>query len=308
MSNSPWQGRIDKGVSNRWHQLVVETPVSESVSIIGFSCDEGVRRNQGRIGAKAGPNSIRRMLANLIYSGTKPLTDLGDIECTGSQLEEAQHNLSLLVSDTIKQKSLPLVLGGGHEVAWGTFQGIRNAHPKSKVGIINFDAHFDLRPLEPSGSSGTPFRQAAIWSAAHDVDFNYLVFGINPSVNTPLLFDYAREQKVQWHTDLETNSHNFDVLFKNLKSYCDPLDHIYLTICLDVFPAAYAPGVSAPASLGVDPNIIFRLLDFIADNYKSKIIALEIAEMNPVYDIDNRTARLAARLLHNVIAKLGSLT
>jgi len=306
MSNSPWQGRMDKGVADRWHQLIIESShqVSQSISLIGFSCDEGVRRNHGRTGAKLGPNCIREMLANLVYSGTKALTDLGDIECVGDELEEAQYDLSVLVADTIKQASLPVVLGGGHEVAWGTFQGIRNVYPKSKVGIINFDAHFDLRPLEPKGSSGTPFRQAALWSEDHEVDFDYFVLGINPSVNTPLLFDYAKEKNVRWQSDLELGGHNFKSLSENLRSFCEPLDYIYLTICLDVFPAAYAPGVSAPASIGVDPNTVFRLLDFITDNYKSKITALEIAEMNPSYDIDNRTARLAARLVHHLVEKL----
>ena len=52
-----------------------------------------------------------------------------------------------------------IVIGGGHETAWGHFQGL--AHPNKDIAILNFDAHFDLRPLINGqlGSSGTPFRQ-----------------------------------------------------------------------------------------------------------------------------------------------------
>ena len=76
------------------------------------------------------------------------------------------------------------------------------------------------------------------------------------------------------------------------------MDYLYITVCLDVFPASYAPGVSAPAALGVNPNTIVQLLDSLKRQFASKIIAFEVAEMNPTFDIDDRTARLAARLIH----------
>jgi len=58
----------------------------------------------------------------------------------------------------------PIVLGGSHELAYGHFNGIVNHLKKqtknsSKVGIINFDAHFDLRPYDNQGSSGTMLKK-----------------------------------------------------------------------------------------------------------------------------------------------------
>lgn len=300
MSESPWQGRSDPSDNSRWHHIVEPTTsvTPNSYCIIGFNCDEGVRRNQGRIGAKAGPNKIRKMLSNLVYGGERRITDLGNVECEGNLLEEAQSNLADKVAEVIKSTSLPLILGGGHEVAWGTYQGIRQAHPRAKLGIINFDAHFDLRPLDPLPSSGTPFRQAALFAEENKVNFDYLVYGINPSVNTDLLFKYAEKKNVQWKSDLSINSQTSDNSLEDLETYCDSLDYIYITICLDVFPASYCPGVSAPAALGVEPNIILTLLERIKSQYASKIVAFEIAEMNPTFDIDDRTARFAARLIH----------
>ncbi|MFT7686801.1 MAG: formiminoglutamase [Candidatus Azotimanducaceae bacterium] len=300
MGDSPWHGRTDPFDTSRWHQIIRPSTfaIPESNCIIGFNCDEGVRRNQGRIGAKTGPDKIRRMLSNLIYSGEKPLIDLGNIECHENQLDEAQTNLAQKVAEIIKINSLPLVLGGGHEIAWGTYQGIRRVYPKAKLGIINFDAHFDLRAIEPLPSSGTPFRQAADYAEEQEIDFDYLVYGINPSVNTQTLFNYAESKNVQWKSDLTINNQTWQQSFEDLQTYCVPLDYLYITVCLDVFPASVAPGVSAPAALGVNPNIILQLIDSLKREFSSKIVAFEIAEMNPAFDIDDRTARLASRLIH----------
>ncbi len=300
MNSSPWQGRNQSSENSCWHHVVeITTKIrSQSHCLLGFNCDEGVRRNNGRTGAATGPDQIRKMLSNLIYSSEKPLIDLGNVECIGDLLDDAQENLANRVADVIYAKSLPIILGGGHEIAWGTYQGIRQVHPNAKIGIINFDAHFDLRPLEPLSSSGTPFRQAAQYAEAKKINFDYLVYGINPTANSEILFNYAREMNVQWKSDLSINNQPWQMSFEGLANFCEPLDYLYITVCLDVFPASYAPGVSAPAALGVNPNTIVQLLDSLKRQFASKIIAFEVAEMNPTFDIDARTARLAARLIH----------
>src|SRR3546814_12598663 len=71
-------------------------------------------------------------------------------------------------------------------------------------------------------------------------------------------------------------------------------DLIYLTIDLDVLPAAVAPGVSAPAALGVPLYVVEAFTNRIKASGKLRLA--EIAEMNPEYDIDNHTDRAAARL------------
>ena len=77
------------------------------------------------------------------------------------------------------------------------------------------------------------------------------------------------------------------------------VDQLYVTICLDAFPASAAPGVSAPSALGIDVLFVIQVLHFLAQqqaacNYRWALC--DIAEMNPAFDIDKRTAKLAARL------------
>ena len=81
---------------------------------------------------------------------------------------------------------VPVTFGGGHETAWGTFQGVMATEPNVDVGVINFDAHLDLRGDEP-GNSGTPFNQMAKWCEANDHTLLELAIGwlaAQPSVGS----------------------------------------------------------------------------------------------------------------------------
>jgi formiminoglutamase len=82
----------------------------------------------------------------------------------------------------------------------------------------------------------------------------------------------------------------------------DSCDHIYITIDLDGFSSAYAPGVSAPSPLGFTPYFVFKMLRFLFDT--KKIISCDIAELNPTLDRDNVTANLAAKLVDFIVMKL----
>ena len=83
-----------------------------------------------------------------------------------------------------------------------------------------------------------------------------------------------------------------------INAFAKNVDHIYVTIDLDGFSSAYAPGVSAPSPMGFSPYIVLECLKTIIGS--GKLISMDIAEMNPKYDIDGQTAKLAASLVHHV--------
>lgn len=62
-----------------------------------------------------------------------------------------------------------------------------------------------------------------------------------------------------------------------------------------MLPASAAPGVSAPAALGVDPAIVERLVGEAIGS--GRVAIADVAELNPRFDIDDRTARIAARFV-----------
>ena len=307
---SAWQGRVDSEETPalRWHQVIApfdDGAAPGSRVLLGFACDEGVKRNKGRAGASGGPVAIRSALANLGYEGDGNVFDAGDVSCLEHHLEQAQVALARTISGLLDREMNVTVLGGGHEIAWGSFQGVvQHLHARKieapKLGIVNFDAHFDLRNPIEGASSGTPFRQIAEWCVDHNLQFNYHVIGINPSANTAALFDYAKSKNVTWVEDVDVHSANQDAVEKSLQVFIRPLDYLYVTICLDVFKASVAPGVSAPASVGVSSEVVIKLVRAIrslAADGDVPIILSDIAEMNPNHDLDKRTARLAARLV-----------
>jgi len=300
MNDAVWQGRIDpEPDSARWHQVVrpLAAETEKGVVLLGFGCDEGVRRNHGRVGAQEAPDAIRRALANLAWHGSKPVYDLGNIQCTDGDLETAQQHLATRLLKPLKEGHLPIVLGGGHEVAFASWSGLRgffkNATPN--IGIINFDAHFDLRDPQFIQSSGTPFSQIAQESEKTGFPFHYAVFGISRPNNTRALFHQAKKWNVWVVEDDTINIHTLPLLSEQLQQWMGDKDYIYLSFDMDVLPASQAPGCSAPAALGVDLALLLPLLAHIKNS--GKLILADVAEVNPLFDIDGRTAKVAARIV-----------
>jgi formiminoglutamase len=303
-----WRGREDAeeaGDARRWHHVMrpFDAGINDGAVLIGFPCDEGVGRNGGRVGAAGGPAALRAALSNLPCLDEPPLSDAGDVCDPGDSLEAAQTRLGETVARVLKQGALPLALGGGHEIAWGTFQGIAAAREHARLLIVNLDAHFDLREaMQPN--SGTPFRQIHDWCAAGSRPFDYRVLGISRYANTRALFDRAKGFGVRYWLDegLQTES-ALAAAQAALSAEFANFDAVYLTVCLDVLPAAVAPGVSAPGVLGVPLSHVERLIDLVAGC--GKLVASDIAEFNPQYDRDGITARVAARLVARIVRQAG---
>lgn len=282
--------------------------------IVGFGSDEGVRRNQGRTGAAHAPKELRRVLAGLpAKTSMAALADAGDVVCDDGDLEGAQAELASVVSDVLASDGRPLVFGGGHEVAWGTYSGLRQHQDRvaaasvaslttstatRKLLIINFDAHFDLRQKRPA-NSGTPFDQIANDCAERGVPFNYACFGISDLGNTASLFAHAEALGVRYVLDVDMQEPQLPQRLDELQQLLDSADDVYLTIDLDVLPAATAPGVSAPAALGVPLSVVETMVQRVRASGKLRVA--DIAEYNPSLDQDKRTARAAARLAYRLL-------
>jgi formiminoglutamase len=302
-----WQGRVDpEDDSPRWHQRIQPLAAGSpaGVALLGFASDEGVRRNHGRVGAVNGPQAIRKALANLAWHRQGPAYDAGDVVCADGDLDSAQSRLGQHVCALLDAGHLPIVLGGGHEVAYGSWQGIaahlsRATAPgmdAPRIGIINFDAHFDLRDPTHVHSSGTPFAQIAEQCAARGWPFAYACLGVSRASNTRALFQRAAQLNVLVREDREIGEGSLAAITEQLQGFIADCDVIYLTIDIDVLPACEAPGVSAPAARGVPLALLEPLLESVRDSGKLRLA--DLAELNPEHDIDSRTARVAARLIH----------
>lgn len=300
-----WTGRATAPheTAAYWYQLVqcldyaVDAIPAATVALIGYACDEGVKRNQGRIGAAEGPVVIRTRLGKVAnHVNDKLVIDLGDVICEDDNMEACQKTYAELITAMIQQNTLPIGLGGGHDIAFGSFMGVWNAvktKERHRVGIINFDAHFDLREPTGLGNSGTPFKQIL---DGFGEAVNYYAIGIQRAANTAGLFKTAEADNVHYlEIDECTDEKVGDLLQKAILAN----DYLYITIDLDGFSSAYAPGVSAPSPMGFNPAFVLKWVTTLLAS--KKVVTCDLAELNPGLDRDNSTANLAARLIELIV-------
>ncbi len=272
--------------------------------IVGVPQDLGVERNGGRAGAAGGPEAIRRRFYRLTPFDVERdrevpkdyLYDLGDIDC-GCELERVHERLADVVQAIAASGRVPIVLGGGHDITYGAFCGVHAVH--GTLGVFNFDAHLDVRPPSPSRNSGTSFRMLI---DEEKIDTSRAIeFGIQPFANARKHVEWFREvggiirtletiRRVGVESSL---SATLRVAHRGSSKY-------YGTLDLDGVRGAEAPGVSAPMPDG------FAAADLMAtaralgeDPY---CVALDLAEMNPTYDQDEMTARLAAHAIARFVS------
>lgn len=310
-----WRGRSDAPatpLTKRWHQIVEFSDANalkkkqRGFAFVGFASDAGIARNLGRPGAKQGPIALRQALANLpVHDAKLRLLDCGDVICQGDELEAAQKNLGLTVAKVLAAGRTPIVLGGGHEVAFGHYLGLKEEllktkNKKLKLGIINFDAHFDMRPFSNGATSGSPFLQIAEDIKASGRAFSYLCLGIQKSANTAALYETAKKWRVGFIPAEDVHLIYLKKLSATLKTFLARHDKIYLTFCLDVLAAPFAPGVSAPSPAGILPDVALALVKLIAKS--GKVMSFDLAELSPPFDQDGRTAKLAAKVVFEAVS------
>jgi len=298
-----WSGRSDPEDGSHAKRMHHYVGTEGSIAIIGFACDAGVVRNKGRAGARSAPAAIRRSLAGLAAPAqAKPFVDLGDIEVDGGDLEEGQSFLSKQLARALSQYLKVIVIGGGHETAYGSFTGLRAQYPNDKIGIINLDAHLDLRELGDVGaSSGTPFNQIRNLDPEN---FDYLCIGVAEESNTQALFKRAADWNVRIITDhalIESRSAADD----EIQLMAGRCDHLYLTVDIDLLPYYQAPGVSAPAARGVPLEVVEHLIRTVIASTQQTDCSLQlmdIVEVSPPNDVNNMTAKSAALLVRQMMS------
>ena len=292
-----WNGRLDsyEEIDLRFWQVVQEIKEAQEaggICFVGYDTDDGVVRNLGRKGAESGSNAIRKAIQSFPQLKGLKVYDYRNLE--KKSVEEAQKEYSEKIADVLKKGIFPIGLGGGHDIAYGSYLGIRKAHPDKKIGIINFDAHLDMRPYDKGRTSGTSFKEIM----DNDKNTQYAIVGFQKMGNTERLIKTAEAFNV---LILEEECSEESII-KSLEEFVKKVDIVYVTFCMDVFDASTAPGVSAPVVMGLDPKKGKRLLRFLMGT--EKVVCVDFAEVNPVYDIDNMTAKLAGCLIYEVMGHI----
>jgi formiminoglutamase len=280
----------------RLGHLVGQSSLSELTSdtvaaIIGFPCDEGVRINGGCPGAAQAPGQIRHWLYRFTPAANefdrhvellRRCVDLGDVQCD-TDVAANQQRLGEVVQQLLQRDIMPIVIGGGHETSFGHFLGY--AMSGTRVAIVNLDAHPDVRPLvDGHPHSGSPFRQA-LQHASGACD-HYTVLGLmNHSVAKAHL-DFLSSQQANWIWKQDTDPESIR------RAIEAPIVPVMVTMDMDVVDERDAPGVSAPNADGLPARIWLEAA--FQFGCSPQVRSLDVVEVNPGADVQNRTCRLAA--------------
>ena len=257
--------------------------------LLGFPSDEGVRRNGGRVGAAEGPVAIRNAFYRLAPDPRSELfgellgrtRDLGDVEVSGD-VESDQRDLGEMLAPYLERGTFAVVLGGGHETSYGHFLGYVRA--SRQVEILNWDAHADVRELvQGKGHSGSPFRQAIEHPSG--ACRRYSVVGLQPHAVARAHVEYVqRHGRAVWRDEISRET--IGALYRATET------PTLVSFDLDAVSQAEAPGVSAP-NLGGLPSQLWVEAAYAAGR-SSAVTSADVVELNPQFDRDRQTARLAA--------------
>lgn len=272
--------------------------------LAGYPDDEGIRLGGGRPGASQGPDAIRRSLYRMTPGLYHPadsqiaLADIGNLHLSGLDLV-TRHQRAAEFAEQVMTAGVSWVsLGGGHDYGYADGLAFCRAHrDKQKPFIINFDAHLDVRPDERGASSGTPyFRLLRQWP---EVDF--LALGIQPQCNSRHHHQWLKERgaRIVPARDLSEPSQALDSLVRAAGAWLTPRRKVYVSVDMDVFASAYAPGCSQSWPSGLTPGVFFTLMGEL--NERLEVCGLSIYETSPPLDFDDHTAKLAALILHGFI-------
>jgi agmatinase len=289
----------------------------QNFGIIGFPWDGGA--SLGRPGARYAPKAIReaaqwlqnRIKNQQVYNVEKrklidfqdqQIIDYGDIDIAAYSTEITFQNAEAKINKAMAEGSFPFILGGDHSIS---YPGIKALHDSAKgnIAIIQFDAHLDLvddSPIQGRFSQSSQIRRALELPRLKAE--NIVQIGVR-SFNYPFYDEYLRDSGIVQITAREVHHMTSDEVIQRTLAACKDVEKIYLTFDIDVLDPAFAPGSGANEPGGLTPVQCFEILDGLYPH----IHAMDIAEVNPLYDPQGITSSMGARVLFDCLTERASV-
>jgi formimidoylglutamase len=249
----------------------------------------------GQRGAAEGPAAVRETLAAMKthHFDAGPVASVGDLGTVSlpdgdvRTVQQAVRDVAASVHDT---DAFPVFVGGDNSLSYG------NAGPllDDSLGVVNLDAHLDVREPREDATSGTPYRQ--LLDAGLDA---YACVGARHFETSRAYHDYVHEQGGVVVTAEEVGTDPVAAVDSALDAMAD-VDRIYLSLDCDVLDATAAPGVSAPTPGGISTRECFRVLGLLASDHR--VAGFEVVECAPPLDRDGLTVAAAARAIAHVLS------
>jgi len=231
------------------------------------------------------------------------------------EIAETCRGLAELTERSLREGYLPLVLGGDHSIAVGSFSGVSGYFRKQgkKVGYLWLDAHGDMNTPEtsPSGNvHGMPLAAIVGRGAPELVDLlgyqpkvaarNVALVGLRDLDNTERRL--VKESGVHAFTMRDIDERGLrQVMIEALRAVLDDTEGFAVSLDMDFIEPSDAPGVGTPVRGGATYRESHLAMEMIADS--KAMVSLEIVEINPVIDLHNMTAVLGVEMILSALGK-----
>jgi arginase len=293
-----------------------------NIHIIGAPIDLGA----GRRGVDMGPSAIRYaglgdQLRQLGYTtideGNVVVPQPESFPIDNPHLKylepilAACEKLAAIVEHASGPDDLPLVIGGDHSIALGSITGVAKA--RGSIGVIWIDAHPDFNTDEttPSGNiHGMPLAALAGFGNKRLVNLG----GFSPKISPAHIAIVGARDIDPGERDLlhEAHVHVFtmkdidhlglpETIARSLEVATSGTNAVHVSFDMDSLDPREAPGVGTPIRGGITYREAHLAMELFADS--GKLTSLDMVEVNPILDQENRTANLAVELILSALGK-----
>lgn len=295
-----WVAPSEDPADRQFGDVVERTSLADAAEydavIVGEPYDGAVI---GRQGAREGPAALREALAGVkthhfAAGDVAAIGDLGDVavlhEAADAPVETVQRDLRAVTERVHAADAFPVFLGGDNSLT------VANVSPllSETVGVVNFDAHLDVREVRTGPTSGTPYRQlldaglagyAAVGARHFETSGEYAAAVERASGEIVTAEDVADDPAAAVDRTLDS---------------LGAVEAVYVSVDLDVLDATAAPGVSAPTPGGLTTRELFAMLHRVAGD--DRVVGVEVVECAPPLDEGGRTVDAGARAIAHVLA------
>jgi formiminoglutamase len=230
--------------------------------------------------------------------------DLGDVAGHLTDVGEAHRRIEEAVAAItgLAPRFVPMFIGGDHSITAPAVRGFCRAHAGAKVGLINFDAHLDVRNLEHGPHNGTPFRQI-VEGAIGVAGANLVEVGIHGFMGSAAYSRWAREQGITIIPARQVEREGMAVsVAQALRRAGEGTDVIYVSVDIDCLAFPWAVGTAAATAEGLSA---WQLLEAVfACGQNPKVAALDLVEIDPSRDVNDTTSRMGCSVILAFLAGL----
>lgn len=251
------------------------------------------------------PQKVRELFANFstynmeedVDLAPMSVLDVGDVKMHITDVSICHEHIEKAILE-LKEKlpsALPIMLGGDHSITFPILKGLQQHYAGKRIGLIQFDAHLDVRDTEYGGrSNGTPIRSCIENEVIRGEDI--VTIGLRSFANSKAYRDYAVDKGMSLYTSRDVKQQGMNtILEKELARLSSTCDYIYVTFDVDVLDQSLVPAVPAIGPNGLSGEDLFYAARLLGEH--KQVIGMDMVCVDPSRDLRDVTSRVSVHFM-----------